>query len=425
MSDYLTTRRGYYYYFRRIPAHIAAFDGRGHIRVSLKTKDEREARKRAAIYNEQIEAFWRGLATKGKRYDDGEYRQAIATARLHGFTYQPISEVLKEPLVDVVERVVLAADRDPATARALLGTARHARLPLSSVAERYWPLCGDRVVGKTENQMRKWKVPRAAALENFIRLVGDKSVEQVTRRDVLDFRGWWMKRISEDGLNADTANKQLARVKDMLSTVALSEGLVIDFESMFTRTALRLKKNSRPPYEAAYVQKTLLSSGALEGLNEDARYLVYAMADTGARESELIALRPEDIFLKSKIPYIWIRRHAGSQLKTDNAERQIPLVGAALYAFRKRPEGFARYKTSEAASATINKYLTINGLRPTPEHSLYSLRHTFKDRLRDAGAPEEVIDNLMGHEGHRPRYGRGHNLETKYLWMKKIAFKVS
>jgi len=39
-----------------------------------------------------------------------------------------------------------------------------------------------------------------------------------------------------------------------------------------------------------------------------------------------------------------------------------------------------------------------HNLKPTPNHSLYSLRHTFKDRLRDAQAPEEIIDELMGHK---------------------------
>ena len=66
-----------------------------------------------------------------------------------------------------------------------------------------------------------------------------------------------------------------------------------------------------------------------------------------------------------------------------------------------------------------NKYLRENDLKPTPDHSLYSLRHTFKDRLRDAGAQEEVIDELMGHKKSGPKYGRGHILESKLKWLEK------
>ncbi|MEC8967302.1 hypothetical protein [Alteromonas sp. CyTr2] len=63
-------------------------------------------------------------------------------------------------------------------------------------------------------------------------------------------------------------------------------------------------------------------------------------------------------------------------------------------------------------------------MRPSPSNTLYSLRHTFKDRLRDIGAPEEIIDELMGHKTRGPKYGRGHLLEKKYEWLQRIAFDV-
>ena len=66
-------------------------------------------------------------------------------------------------------------------------------------------------------------------------------------------------------------------------------------------------------------------------------------------------------------------------------------------------------------------------MRPTPEHSAYSLRHTFKDRLRDygeMGAPEEIIDELMGHKKPGLNYGRGHKLETKHKILSDIAYDI-
>jgi len=148
------------------------------------------------------------------------------------------------------------------------------------------------------------------------------------------------------------------------------------------------------------------------------------MADTGARESELIGLRVEDIILEKDIPYIWIRPRKNRALKTPTSERKIPLVGSSLFAFTQLPSGFTHYRNADTASTTINKYLRENDLKPTPSHSLYSLRHTFKDRLRDAEAPEEIIDELMGHKKSGPKYGRGHILERKYEWLQKIAFNV-
>src|SRR5690606_36375818 len=152
---------------------------------------------------------------------------------------------------------------------------------------------------------------------------------------------------------------------------------------------------------------------ALNGLNAESKGLIYFMADTGARVAEITGLLEDDINLSAKIPYIHIRSNEKRTLKTPHSDRQIPLVGTALYAAQLFPKGLSRYSSADSASTQINKYMRHHGLNPTNEHSLYSLRHTFKDRLRDAQAPEEVIDNLMGHKSRGPNYGRGHILDTK------------
>lgn len=110
-------------------------------------------------------------------------------------------------------------------------------------------------------------------------------------------------------------------------------------------------------------------------------------------------------------------------LKTEDSRRQIPLVGAALAAMRLRPNGFPRYRDkSGTLSALVNKYLSVNGLRPSEHHTLYSLRHSFKDRLIAAEAPDSLIDNLMGHRTGKPKYGKGPPLELKLKFLQSIAF---
>lgn len=104
------------------------------------------------------------------------------------------------------------------------------------------------------------------------------------------------------------------------------------------------------------------------------------------------------------------------------------MVGAALAAFKKFPDGFSHLGNAECFSAAVNNFLTVNNLRPTEDHSAYSLRHTFKDRLRDygeVGAPEEIVDELMGHKKPGVNYGRGHKLETKHKILSEIAYDVA
>ena len=192
---------------------------------------------------------------------------------------------------------------------------------------------------------------------------------------------------------------------------------------VFVETRFQCNAQSRPPFEASFVQDTLIHS--LDELNERDRNVILVMADTGAREVEIFGLASEDIILDNSIPYIWIRSISGYTLKTKTSERKIPLVGTALRAFQKFLNGFSHEGNPDVFSPIANRYLRDNNLRPTPQYKIYSLRHTFKDRLRDIEAPEEMIDDLMGHKKSGPKYGRGHKLETKHKTPLEIAYKTS
>ena len=54
---------------------------------------------------------------------------------------------------------------------------------------------------------------------------------------------------------------------------------------------------------------------------------------------------------------------------------------------------------------------------------VHSLRHAFRDRLRNVGAPTDLIDVVGGwaRAGIGETYGRGHNLSTIEKWMQKIV----
>jgi integrase len=102
----------------------------------------------------------------------------------------------------------------------------------------------------------------------------------------------------------------------------------------------------------------------------------------------------------------------------------MPLVGVALATMRVQPEGFPRYRDNAGTlSATVNKFLAENGLLPGQGQTLYSLRHTFEDRLTAVEAPDKIAAALMGHKYHRPRYGVGPSLTQKAEWLQRIAFK--
>lgn len=419
MLGHIQKRGKWYYYRRRVPTHIAYLDDRNEVKISLKTQNIKEALIRAEIYNTEIEKFWKALVQAGNAANKMEkYQAAVQLAKAHGFAYKTSEQIPQGFLDEVLQRVKKTRDCPPEV-EALLGGVDEVSIPLSECCDLYWPLITDRLVDKSPHRVTKWKNPRKAAMEAFIKVVGDKSLSSISRSDVLAFRSYWSKRIAE-GLSADSANKQLLHVKDIMQNVAIHNELQVEIEPLFVKTRFKYVPKSRPPFEASFVQNILLPG--LSGLNDRDKMVVYAMADTGARESEIFGLRPQDIYLNEDIPYIHIQPYEGYQLKTRTSERQIPLVGTALVAFQQNPNGFTHAGNPDVFSAIVNNYLRDNKLKPSSRHSAYSLRHTFKDRLRDLEAPEEIIDGLMGHKKSGPKYGRGHKLETKHGWLSKMAF---
>jgi hypothetical protein len=126
-----------------------------------------------------------------------------------------------------------------------------------------------------------------------------------------------------------------------------------------------------------------------------------------------------------KFPHICIRPRSDPrdprQVKTKTSIRKIPLVGISLEALKAHQEEFPRYKNKEnSLSAALNKYLKENNLLQSQEHSVYSIRHAFEDRMKVAGIGDELRRILMGHQLGRERYGVGGTL----LWQREQLMKI-
>lgn len=120
------------------------------------------------------------------------------------------------------------------------------------------------------------------------------------------------------------------------------------------------------------------------------------------------------------MPHISIEAE-GRTLKSQASKRVIPLAGVSLDAFREFPKGFPRYRDGASLSATVNKFLRENGLCETEDHTLYSLRHSFEDRMLAVGVDERIRRDLFGHSLNRERYGAGASLEHKLRIVQSVA----
>lgn len=261
------------------------------------------------------------------------------------------------------------------------------------------------------------------AVAQFVTLIGDKPVTEVVESDGIDYADWWRERVLEEDIAVKSANKDIGQLSRMLKEMSIRRRL--NLPDIFKGLRLRGEVDrSRQPFDPAFIQERFLKGDGLSGLNEDARLVLFVMMETGLRPSEIVNLRDGTIVLDGTIPHVKVVAD-GRRLKTQDSAREIPLVGVALAAMQRRPHGFPKYRDrATVLSATVNKYLSENGLRPTSDHTVYSLRHSFKDRLVAIETPDSLIDSVMGHKTYKPKYGRGPSLELKRKFLEQIAFEV-
>ncbi len=309
---------------------------------------------------------------------------------------------------------------NPGLRKAVLGGVEKPEIMLSTLYSEYEATQRTKVSKMSPDQVRKWTSAKKRAVEILIEQKGDKALHELTRDDALSYADWWEDRVVSGEVNAGTANKNISHIGGMIR--AVTKRLALRLDNVFAGTRIEGGRDgNRKPFELDFIRDVILAEGQLAELNDEARDVVYVVMETGARPSEIINLSKARIVLDAPIPYIRIKAE-GRLLKTDHSERDVPLVGMALDAMRRHPDGFPRYfDKGSNLSATLMKHFKKHDLLPSEKHSIYSFRHSFKDRLKAVEAPEELIDEMMGHSIDKPKYGDGYGLKLKLKYLHAIA----
>lgn len=410
---------------RRVPVRYTTVEPRKVVWVSLKTDSITIARTKAEIVWQALLDAWEARLLGQDESAAKRYAAAMDLAQQRGFQFLPAHEVAQLPTADLVARLQ-AVMREPETAReieaqAVLGGAKEVYPKLSEALESYWSLAAADVRRKSDDQRRRWENPRKKAIKNLIDVIGDKRLDQITPDDMQEFHDWWLDRFETDDISANSANKDITHIGVILKLVNDRKKFRLELPLSGYRFS-EDEKTTRPAFSDSWIRSKLLAPDALNGLNPEARAILLGMINTGYRPSEGAALRAENIVLDNDVPMIRIAPEAKREIKTKSSKRYIPLTGISLDAFRAFPDGFARYQHSAASlSATLNKYLRENGLMESETHVVYSLRHSFEDRMLRAGFDERIRRDLMGHALDRERYGDGGGPMHKLKLLQDIA----
>lgn len=187
------TKRGSTLYLRkRVPTRFSAIEPREYVWISLFTDSEIVARAKApAVWAQMLDA-WEAKLDGARGEGEGRMKAARELAAKRGFRFMVASDVVNLPTLDLVERIeaVMTPQRvvDKIEAAALLGTAKPPSLTVSRALERFWEIGKAKTLGKSEDQIRRWRNPRIKAVKNFVEAVGDIPVEDVTTRHLHDFK---------------------------------------------------------------------------------------------------------------------------------------------------------------------------------------------------------------------------------------------
>ena len=264
-------RDGVYYYVRHIPKDLAQHYCVNRLCFSLRTKSLHSANRAAKSVSQRLEHYWLGLRLQ---------RMEI-----------PAMHVLKQDNV--------VPDDSPI---------------LSDACDLYLRLKGsgkDKVFWRTANR----------TIEYVIKLVGDRPVASNTSAEAAKFRDWLM----EQGMGMKTVKRVFAAVRAIVNLSISAEGL--DCTNAFSKTyfpenGVEAKRQPIPIQSIRSIQRLCRS------LDDDMRWLVALISDTGMRLGQAAGFRLTDIKLDAPIPHIDLRPHPWRSLKTRGSQRLIPIVGS-------------------------------------------------------------------------------------------------
>jgi len=138
-----------------------------------------------------------------------------------------MEDIARGPIDELYERLSFVADRhepleasvSKARAEVVLGANDMPILDLEGLYDEILMIYEDKLLHKSEEQIRTWAHPRIRAITNLIGVIGNKPIEEVSRDDAWSFRSWWLKRVKAGEVKQGTANKDMENLRAMFGAV--------------------------------------------------------------------------------------------------------------------------------------------------------------------------------------------------------------
>ena len=382
---YTFNRDGYYYFSRRVPNDVVEHYKYPRVVQSLHTKQHSIARTRALMLSAKLDEHWSHMR--------------LAHADLPG------KHLLKS--------------KNPSFPPSRTSSQSAESMSLTEAVKTYLTLKG----------ACKAKTFHSATHRSCGYLVdacGLKHLHDYNRSDALAFRDSLIAR----GLAGSSITRVFNSVIAVFNFVISEHAL--DLKNPFTRVYHNRSAgvSERQPISVKDIK--VIHTKCRE-FDDEVRWLVALVSDTGLRLAEAAGAMVSDLKLDHTVPNIVVAPNTYRGLKTSGSKRVVPLVGASLWAAQRIVEtsidskgpAFPRYNkkgqtNANSASGALNKWL-----KPYVEEgrSMHGFRHSMRDRLRAVNCPTEIVDQIGGWspDSIGQGYGRGYQLEQLQQFMSEVV----
>ena len=373
---YVFLKGNTYYFNRHVPRDVRSYYKSNRVILCLKTKRRFEALRAANSIAQRLEDYWLSLRISN----------------------------IDIPGLHLIKNNLQASPNSSC-------------MKLSEALEVYLKLKGF-------NKDKTFYMGAKRNIKYVIDLLGDRPLDNYSSSEAASFRDYLLKK----GLTISSVKRNFSTIRSIINITIQEHGLNIN--NPFSKTYMpeiedKQYRESIPAYTIKNIQSLCRE------YDDDLRWLIALLSDTGMRLGEGVGLLKSDINIDCEIPHIKLIPHVWRSLKTKSSQRIIPLVHESLWACKKILEhnnnsiyAFPRYTSKDkcnanSASAALNKWMKE---QLPKNYVIHGFRHSFRDRLRAAECPSEILDQLGGWslKSVGQSYGKGYDIDVLYRYIKLI-----
>ena len=153
---------------------------------------------------------------------------------------------------------------DVAETRALLGAEREPPLTVSQCKKIYMELQMQSHIGDSKAQIRAWEKPIIKSNADFIKVVGDRAINEITRNDMRAYKDWLLDRVANGEIKPRTLNANLNAFTKVLSWIVTEKDLNLNLPIKGLQVPAGFAKQ-RPTFSEKWIEEELLGKGRLDG----------------------------------------------------------------------------------------------------------------------------------------------------------------